>query len=90
MPIAGVVIVTVPDKTSAVLQGLKQISGVTTYGVHKENNIIAVLEAESSKGLENLSRQITQKFDGVLGVFPAYVNFEDEVTENPLPPEDQE
>ncbi|NOX37927.1 MAG: chaperone NapD [Calditrichaeota bacterium] len=82
MPIAGVVVVTVPERTSSVLQELKKLSNVTTYGVHKENNIIAVLESDTTKGLEQLSNQISQAIQGVIGVFPAYINFEDEISDS--------
>ncbi len=87
MPIAGVVVVTLPEKTSEVLQALKRLSQVTTYGVHKDNNIIAVLESESTSGLERLSNRISRSIEGVIGVFPAYINFEDEVPDQePYPP----
>ncbi len=79
MPIAGVVVVTVPEQTSDVLQELKKLKNVTTYGVHKENNIITVLESDSTRGLERLANQISQTIQGVIGVFPAYINFEDEI-----------
>ncbi len=76
MPIAGVVIYTQPQKSMEVLEQLKQIDNVTTYGVHKGNNIIAVFEGKTSRELEQLSDRISREVPGVLGIFPAYVNFE--------------
>ncbi len=78
MPIAGVLIVTVPEKSMQVLDQLKTIQNVTTYGVHKDNNIVAVLEGDSPKDLEILSKKIQDEVSYVMGIFPAYVNFEDE------------
>jgi|Deesub1362A_J573_1020465.scaffolds.fasta_scaffold65973_2 nitrate reductase NapAB chaperone NapD len=78
MPIAGVIVLANKDKTADVLERLKGFSGVTTYGVHQDDSIIAVLEAGSPEGLEQISRDISEKVDGVLGVFPAYVRFDDE------------
>ncbi len=46
MPIAGVVIITDKKKTANVLNRLNTIENVTTYGVHKDNNIIAVFVSE--------------------------------------------
>ncbi|MBD3223559.1 MAG: hypothetical protein GF313_02450 [Caldithrix sp.] len=81
MPISGVVIMTQPEKTENVLALLNQKDDVTTYGVHKDYHIIAVLEADSSRRLEEMTKEIQQEMPGVLGIFPAYVNFENEVNE---------
>lgn len=78
MPIAGVIIVSAPEKAMQVLDRLNTIPNVTTYGVHKDDNIVAVLEGDSPKDLELLSDKIQQEITGVMGIFPAYVNYEDE------------
>ena len=52
MPIAGVVILTESDKTEDVLIRLKKIDSVTTYGIHKDNNIIAVFDGETIADLK--------------------------------------
>ncbi len=78
MPIAGVVIVTAPEKSMKVLDQLKTIENVTTYGIHKDNNIVAVFEGDSPKALEELNKKILNEIPGVMGIFPAYVNYEDE------------
>ena len=78
MPIAGVVIVTAEDKSMNVLEQLSAINHVTTYGIHKDNNIIAVFEGDTPKELELLSEKLINDIPGIMGVFPAYVNYEDE------------
>ena len=78
MPIAGVVIITDKKKTANVLNQLNKIENVTTYGVHKDNNIVAVFEGDSTSKLEKMNDNIIKKIDGIYGIFPAYVNFEDE------------
>lgn len=78
MPIAGVVIVTTQEKSMQVLDQLKTFQNVTTYGVHKDNNIVAVLEGDSPKDLENLSKKIQNEMPEVMGIYPAYVNYEEE------------
>ncbi len=79
MPISGVVILTQNEKTQPVLTALQKMDDVTTYGIHKGHYIIAVLEAENSKNLEALTRDIQENIEGVLGIYPAYVNFENEL-----------
>lgn len=77
MPVAGVVVMVVEQKGDAVLSALEEMEEVTTYGIHKKNYIVAVLEGDSSRHLEEISGRI-QAIDGVLGVFPAYVGFDEE------------
>ena len=88
MPIAGVVILTVSGKTDDVLLQLKKINNVTTYGIHKDNNIIAVFESDTINELENINNKILKEINGVNGVYPAYVNYEEEIDENLIKPEE--
>jgi nitrate reductase NapAB chaperone NapD len=81
MLISGVVILTEKDKTEAVFEALQSRDGVTTYGIHKEFYIVAVLESETSKGLEALTNQISDSIQGIVGVYPAYINFEADIEE---------
>jgi nitrate reductase NapAB chaperone NapD len=81
MPIAGVVIITDKKKTAHVLNKLNSIENITTYGVHKDNNIIAVFEGETPTQLEKLNDEILNSVEGIYGIYPAYVNFEDEFSE---------
>ncbi len=77
MPIAGVVILTRKEEASQVLNRLQNMENVTTYGVHKENNIIAVLEGRTPKELERINDKLVKEIPGILGIYPAYVNYED-------------
>ncbi len=77
MPIAGLVIMTKPDKADEVLDELKQVSGITTYGIHKDNNIIAVLDTTSIEELKSTSLLILNDIPNVMGVYPSSVNYED-------------
>lgn len=78
MPIAGVVITTTKEKSMQVLDQLNTIKEITTYGVHKDNNIVAVLEGTSPNDLEHLTKKIQEDVPGVVGIYPAYVNYEEE------------
>ena len=79
MPISGVVILIEPVNSKEIFNTLKKIDGVTTYGLHKERYIIAVFEAETTKELEAMSEQISKDIEGVIGVYPTYLHFEDEI-----------
>ncbi len=82
MPISGVVILTKADKTKQVLGALEKQQDVTTYGVHKDYYIVAVFEADTSGQLEAMSRDIQTNIPGVIGIYPAYVNFENEINKS--------
>ena len=77
MPIAGIVILTAPGKADSVLSDLQALSQVTTYGIHKENNIVAVLETDTPAELKILSASIQDDIPGVMGVYASNVNYED-------------
>ena len=81
MPISGVVILIEQQKSQEIFNALKKIDGVTTYGLHKERYIVAVLETDSTNDLESMSKHISTSINGVLGVYPTYLHFEDEVEE---------
>ncbi len=81
MPIAGVLVLTQPKLSENVLVELNKMDKVTTYGIHKENYIIAVLEGNSITELEDITNSITNKISGVIGVYPSYVNYEKIETE---------
>lgn len=68
---------TKPDKADEVLDELKQVSGITTYGIHKDNNIIAVLDTTSIEELKSTSLLILNDIPNVMGVYPSSVNYED-------------
>ena len=82
MPIAGVIITTAQDEAENVLIKLKELEKVSTYGIHKGNNIVAVFEGDTINELEDINNKITREIKGVLGVFPAYVNYEEDEIDN--------
>ncbi len=78
MLIASMIVKVVADEAEAVQAQLQRMPNVTTYGIHKEDNIILVTEARSVEELELLSKRLTHEIAGVLGVFPTYVTEEEE------------
>lgn len=73
MFISSMIIKVLPEKAEEMLAKLKKMSEVTTYGIHNDNNIIAVAEAEEINELELLSKRIVDECEAVLAVYPTYV-----------------
>lgn len=78
MLISGVVLLIQPEKSMQISTELKKYPNITTYGIHKENYIIAVFEADDEKQMKILSENLVQQIDGVLGVYPTYMQFDEE------------
>ncbi|HBG19251.1 MAG TPA: nitrate reductase formation protein NapD [Desulfobulbaceae bacterium] len=77
MPISGVVITGRPENKSEILKSLAEIAGVEVFGDDEKGNIVAVLETDSSEGMERLIDRIG-KTPSVLHVGLTYLNTEDE------------
>ena len=75
MAIAGVVVLADNKVIDKVLLNLQQVDNVTTYGIHKSNYIVAVLESDTVENLEEMANHINEKIDGVIGVYPNYINY---------------
>lgn len=80
--ISSMIVRVVPDKAEEVLQQLDKIPNVETHGLHKEENIIVVAEGRDVRQIENLISYINREFPDVTGVYPTYLNW-DENMENP-------
>ncbi len=81
MLIASMIVKVMPDKAEEIALFLERLPNVTNYGVHKENNIIVVIEAHDEEQLENLAKYILDSYEDVLGVFPTFVGSDEEDTE---------
>jgi nitrate reductase NapAB chaperone NapD len=79
MPIAGVIVLTETDASQKVLMALNQEENVTTYGVHRKGHIVAVIETGTSREMEKYTQELIDRIPGILGIFPAYVNYENEI-----------
>jgi len=75
MVIAGVLVKTEIGRGEEVLEKLKGMEGVTTYGLHGEINVATVVEGETAQEARRITEEMG-KLDGVLGAFPVYINFE--------------
>ena len=80
MPVGGFVITVDPEVRDDIVTELEARSGVSLYGSDEQGNVVAVLESDSSKEMEKMTKSI-QKIDGVLSLGMTYLNVEDEVAE---------
>ena len=80
MPISGVVITGKPENRAEILSSLAALIGVEVFGDDDRGNIVAVLETDSSEGMERLIDRIG-KTPSVLHVGLTYLNTEDEAEE---------
>ncbi|NOX88882.1 MAG: chaperone NapD [Calditrichaeota bacterium] len=85
MPIAGIVVMTDEREIQTVYNRLSAHELITTYGIHQDNYIVAVIETDSLRQLEELIDSLRNSNEAILGIYPAYINFEDEVFDNSKP-----
>lgn len=78
MLVASMIVKAEPEQAEEVCRQLGRVPGVTTYGVHKDVNIVVVAEAQDVEQLENLATYIVENFEGAWGVYPTFVGSDDE------------
>ncbi|MEA3548144.1 MAG: chaperone NapD [Thermodesulfobacteriota bacterium] len=74
----GFVITVDSEVRDDIVAELERRPGVSLYGSDEQGNVVAVLESDSSKEMEKMTKSI-QKIDGVLSLGMTYLNVEDEV-----------
>lgn len=77
--ISSMIVRVKPEKADEILAQLKKIPDVETYGVHKEENIILVAEGRDVGQIENLVAYINQEFADVVGVYPTYLSWDEDI-----------
>jgi nitrate reductase NapAB chaperone NapD len=73
MLVASMVVKVDPKLAEEVSRQVGRVPGLTTYGVHKEENVVVVAEAHDEAQLENMARYILDNFEGAWAVFPTFV-----------------
>lgn len=77
MLIVSMIVKVKSEAAQVTLEAIEKIENLTTYGVHKDDNIIVVGEVETVDEIEALSKKLLNEFDAILGVFPTYLADED-------------
>ena len=73
MLIASSIVKVPAAKAEETAELLGRVPGVTSFGVHRETNVIIVTEAHDQEQLEGLHEHILEEFPDVLGLFPSFV-----------------
>lgn len=79
MAISGILIHCLNDKLENVERQVSSMEELTTYGIHQEAYVVAVVESPSDR-LEKVVKRIGE-LDGVLTVYTTYLTIEDEIDE---------
>ncbi len=77
MAISGILIHCLADALGVVEQQVCSMKELTTYGIHDDAYVVAVVESPSDT-IEKVMKRIS-KLDGVLTVYTTYLTIEDEI-----------
>lgn len=78
MPIASLIVKTLPKEIVNVIDSLKRSPQVSIYGKNDNGDVVVVVEAENSSQLEDLYEDL-KGIEGVISVEPVYLYYEDEL-----------
>ena len=81
MAIAGLLVHTLPEYVVAVEATVKSMSEMTTYGIHEDQYVVVVVEADADH-MEKTVEKINA-IDGVLTIYTTYLTIEDELADEP-------
>ena len=80
MAISGILIHFLTDDLTAVERKVQTMEEITTYGVHDDAYVVAVVESPSDR-IERVIK-IIEKIEGVLTIYTTYLTIEDEIDED--------
>lgn len=80
MAISGILIHCLGDNLTAVEAQVQTMEEITTYGVHDDAYVVAVVESPSDR-IERVIKQI-EKIEGVLTIYTTYLTIEDEIDDD--------
>ena len=80
MAISGILVHCLKDDLDVVEQQVSSMEELTTYGIHEDAYVVAVVESPSDT-IENVVKKIGN-LDGVLTVYTTYLTIEDEIDDD--------
>lgn len=80
MAISGILIHCLTDDLTAVERKVQTMEEITTYGVHDDAYVVAVVESPSDR-IERVIKKIGG-IEGVLTIYTTYLTIEDEIDED--------
>ncbi len=79
MPIAGLVVLFLPEKRAEVQEALSRIPGVEIHGWNERGEMVVVYEGPTLEEMEKEVKSWPKKIEGLLSVNVAYFHAEDEI-----------
>jgi nitrate reductase NapAB chaperone NapD len=80
MAISGILVHCLKDDLEGVEQQVSSMEELTTYGIHEDAYVVAVVESPSDT-IQKVVKRIGS-LDGVLTVYTTYLTIEDEIDED--------
>lgn len=80
MAISGILVHCLKDDLDVVEQQVSSMEELTTYGIHEDAYVVAVVESPSDT-IEKVVKKIGN-LDGVLTVYTTYLTIEDEIDDD--------
>ena len=80
MAISGILVHCLKDSLEVVEQQVSSMEELTTYGIHEDAYVVAVVESPSDT-IEKVVKRIGS-LEGVLTVYTTYLTIEDEIDED--------
>ena len=80
MAISGILVHCLKDDLEVVEQQVSSMEELTTYGIHEDAYVVAVVESPSDL-IEKVVKRIGS-LDGVLSIYTTYLTIEDEIDED--------
>ena len=80
MAISGILIHCLSDALNTVESQVQTMEELTTYGVHDDAYVVAVVESPSDQ-IEKVIKCI-ERIDGVLSIYTTYLTIEDEIDDD--------
>lgn len=80
MAISGILVHCLKDDLDAVEQQIGSMEELTTYGIHEDAYVVAVVESPSDT-IEKVVKRIGN-LEGVLTVYTTYLTIEDEIDDD--------
>ena len=80
MAISGILVHCLTDDLTDVEQQVSSMEELTTYGIHEDAYVVAVVESPSDR-IEKVIKQINH-LEGVLTVYTTYLTIEDEIDDD--------
>jgi nitrate reductase NapAB chaperone NapD len=80
MAVSGILVHCLQDDLQDVEQQMNSMEEMTTYGIHEDQYVVAVVESPSDV-IEKVVKKVG-RMDGVLSIYTTYLTIEDEIDED--------